>query len=411
MQIDANRPDCAMDVGRATFHSRLAVAAIFSINGIVLASWVPHIPGVKESHGINDAQLGGVLLCMAAGAVVSLSVVGWLVTRFGSRRMTSIASIGLCAALPLPVLVPNVPLLAVSLLILGAFNGALDVSMNSQAVEVERRYGHAIMSSFHGLFSLGGLLGAGAAGLITWLGVSPVAHVLGSAAAALAVVAYALQFLVPTRPGVGTRTPLFVRPTGVLRSLGLLAFAALMAEGAMADWSAVYLHDSLGSSMHVAAVGFAAFSLTMSAGRLTGDIVVRRFGAHSVMRTSGSIAAAGLGFALLIGTPMAAIVGCGAVGLGIANVFPILLSQAGHLRGVESGLALAAVTATGYFGFLAGPPLIGLAGELTTLPFALGIVVAFCAMIALVPVGTEAFNTRLEMTPSADQGRAVRIDA
>lgn len=370
--------------------SRLAVAAMFSINGIVLASWVPHIPGAKEAHGLDDAELGTILLGMAVGAVCALSLAGWLVTRFGSRRMTSIAALGLCASLPLPVMAPSPVALAVALFVLGAFNGALDVSMNSQAVEVERLYGRAIMSSFHGLFSLGGLVGAAATAGLTWLGVSARVHVASTAAAALAVVICATRFLVPTAASPGERTPLFVKPTGVLRSFGAVAFAALLAEGSMADWSAVYLRESLGSDMHVAATGFAAFSLTMALGRLTGDQAVRCFGAAAILRASGVVAAAGLGLALLIGQPLAAVAGCAAVGLGIANVFPILLSKAGHLPGIEPGRALAAVTATGYFGFLAGPPLIGIAAEATSLPLALTIVVAFCSLIAVMPLAGEA---------------------
>jgi fucose permease len=257
--------------------------------------------------------------------------------------------------------------------------------MNSQAVEVERRSGRAIMSSFHGLFSLGGLAGAAVAALLEWLGVGERTHVVAATAAGLLVLAAAMPFLAPAR-ATASGTPLFVRPTGVLRTLGLLAFAALLAEGSMADWSAVYLRDSLGSSMHVAAIGFAAFSLTMAIGRLSGDAIVRRFGSTRVLRASATVAAVGLAVALLIGAPAAGIVGCAAVGLGIANIFPILLSRAGRLEGVEPSMALAAVTATGYFGFLAGPPLIGVAAELTSLPVALGIVAAFCALIAAVPL-------------------------
>jgi len=368
----------------ANLRRRLAVSSVFFTNGAILASWVPHIPAVKRAHGLGDAALGAILLSMAFGAVSALSISGWLVARFGSRRVTGLAAVGLCLALPLPLLAPNATALAAALFLLGACNGALDVSMNSQAVEVEKLHGRPIMSSFHGLFSLGGLVGAGLAALIEWLGVGARTHVGAATGAGLLVVAMAVPSLVSARAGDGAG-PLFVRPTGVLRSLGLLAFAALLAEGSMADWSAVYLRDSLGSTMHLAAIGFAAFSLTMAIGRLTGDAVIRRFGSDQVLRASAMLAAVGLAVALIIGAPAAGIAACAAVGLGVANIFPILLSQAGRLEGVEPSLALAAVTATGYFGFLAGPPLIGAAAELTSLPLALGIVVAFCALIAAHP--------------------------
>jgi MFS family permease len=369
---------------RGVVRSRWAVSAIFFINGAILASWVPHIPTVKQQLGIGDGQLGLVLLSMAAGAVGMLSLAGHLVRRFGSRAMTTAAAIGLCAVLPLPVLSPSIPLEALSLLLLGACNGALDVAMNAQAVVVERSYDRPIMSSFHGLFSVGGLVGAGCAGLVMWLGASAIAHVAGATVVALVLVGSALPSLVTDQPtersGAAGGAPALARPSRQLRRLGLLAFAALLAEGAMADWSAVYLHDVLASSAAFAAAGFAACSMMMAAGRFGGDRLVGAFGATAVLRASGSLAAAGLGLALFVGTPIAAIIGCGMVGLGIANAIPILFSRAGNLPGVDPGVAIAAVAATGYLGFLAGPPAIGLAAELTTLPLALALVVVCCAL-------------------------------
>jgi fucose permease len=363
--------------------ARRSVATIFFINGVVLASWVPHIPAVKQRLGIGDGALGLVLLAMAVGAVAALSMAGRLVRRFGSRVMTSVAALALCLALPLPLLSPSVARVALSLLVLGACNGMLDVSMNAQAVAVERRYRRPIMSSFHGLFSVGGLFGAACAGVVTWLGASPLQHVAGATLVALALVAAALPGLLLDAIERGAAGPAFARPTGRLRTLGLLAFAALLAEGAMADWSAVYLRDVLASSAALAAAGFAACSMMMAVGRFGGDRVVGAFGAAPVLRASGSLAAAGLALALLLGTPIAAIIGCGMVGLGIANAIPILFSRAGNLPGVDPGPALAAVATTGYLGFLAGPPLIGVVAELSTLRLGLGVVAVCCGLIAV----------------------------
>jgi hypothetical protein len=368
---------------RAIVRARWAISLIFFINGVIVASWVPHIPAVKQRLGIGDGQLGLLLLSMAVGAVCALSAAGWFVARFGSRTMTTTAAIGLCAVLPLPVLSPSVPLVAFSLLLLGAWNGTLDIAMNAQAVVVERRYARPIMSSFHGLFSVGGLVGAAGAGLVVWMGASPIQHVVGTTIIALALVGVALPSLLSEQSGGSTAAPAFARPTGRLRKLGLLAFAALLTEGAMADWSAVYLHDTLASSAALAAGGFAACSMMMAVGRFGGDRVVGALGAALVLRASGAFAAAGLGLALLIGTPIAAIIGCGMVGLGIANAIPILFSRAGNLAGIDPGMGLAAVATTGYLGFLTGPPFIGLVAQLTTLRLALGLVVACCALIAV----------------------------
>ncbi len=362
--------------------SRCAVSTIFFVNGLVIASWVPHVPAVKAYHGLSDGELGLVLLAMAAGAVLALPAAGWMVGRLGSRTMTTMAAVALCLALRFPVLSSTVPGLCLSLGFLGACNGTLDVSMNAQAGLVEAEYRRPIMSSFHALFSLGGLAGAALASLGMWLGMDDSRHVGATALGTLIVVGFALPWL--SRMRIDRDTPRVIgRPTRALLGLGLLAFLALMAEGAMADWSAVYLRDGLRASPALAAAGFAAFSLAMAAGRLTGDRLAAALGPSLVVRASGALAAIGLGAALLLGDPYAGIAGCGAVGLGIANIIPLLFSGAARIGGVEAGTALAAVATTGYLGFLAGPPLIGLAADAVGLPAALGIVSGCCVLVAL----------------------------
>ncbi|HLE45158.1 MAG TPA: MFS transporter, partial [Methylomirabilota bacterium] len=224
--------------------------------------------------------------------------------------------------------------------------------------------------------------GALLAGGAMWLGVPDLGHVTAAALVCAAAVVAKLPALGPGEGGAARSAPVFARPPRALLGLGGLAFLGLLAEGAMGDWSAVYLHDALATTPATAAAGFAAFSLAMAAGRVTGDRLVGRFGPARVLRASSSLAAAGLGAALLIGEPAAGIVGFGLVGLGIANVVPALFSAAGWVRGVPAGLALAAVSTLGYWGFLAGPPLIGLAAEVTSLPLALGLVSLACALIA-----------------------------
>src|SRR5262249_43835717 len=256
----------------------------------------------------------------------------------------------------------DVPSLTLSLGLLGASNGLLDVSMNAQAAALERRLGRTIMSSLHGLFSVGGVAGALVAAGAMAAGLSDAHHVVGAALVALVLAAFALPRLVPSSPDATIgRSPL-ARPSRALLGLGALAFLGLLAEGAMADWSAVYLRDTLGASSALAAVGFAAFSFAMATGRFAGDGVIDRLGPRSALRVSGAVAAGGLAAALVIGRPAAGIVGCGLVGLGIANIVPIVFSAAARVSGVEPGRALAAVATTGYLGFLCGPPLFRRAG-------------------------------------------------
>jgi MFS family permease len=365
-------------IGRA----RAAVSAVFFVNGAVVASWVPHIPDVRARHGLSDGQLGIVLLAMAVGSVLALPVAGWLVGRLGSRAMTAIAGLGLCLALPLPVISGSADALAASLALLGAANGALDVSMNAHALSVESRYERPIMSSFHAFFSLGGAAGAAGAAFAMWLGVAGMGQVGTAAGIGVIVILISAKGLLSPDPRSERPARVFGRPTPALLLLGGLAFAGLLAEGSMGDWSALYLRDSLAASSAAAAVGFAAFSLAMTIGRLTGDRVVARIGPVWALRISGGIATFGLAGGLAIGTPIAAIVGFGLVGLGIANIVPVLFSAAGRAAGSAVGSALAAVATPGYLGFLAGPPLIGLTAEHSSLGAGLGIVCAACALVA-----------------------------
>ena len=362
--------------------ARIAVSTVFFINGAVLASWVPHIPAVQARHGAGDARLGLVLLAMAVGAVVALLAAGRLVDRFGSRVMTSVAALAFCVAMPLPVLSPSLSGVALALAVLGACNGALDVSMNAQAAAVEHGMGRAVMSSFHGLFSLGGVVGAVLAGGAMLAGANDAQHVVAAAVVSLVVAAAALPWLLPSPVGEGHASPAFVWPPRALLALGSLAFLGLLAEGAMADWSAVYLRKTTGSSASVAAAGFAAFSFAMAAGRFAGDGLVDRFGARLLVRASGALAAVGLGSALAIGGSLSGVVGFGLVGLGIANIIPVLFGAAARTPGIAAGRALSAVATTGYLGFLAGPPLIGAVAEVAGLTVGLALVSAACALIA-----------------------------
>ncbi|HKG24197.1 MAG TPA: MFS transporter [Thermomicrobiales bacterium] len=367
--------------------ARRAVMATFGINGLALSSWFPHIPAVQRKLELSDGTLGVALLGTAVGALVATTASGWVIARVGSRLTTQVAVLALCASLPLPGLAPNLVLLVLSLVLLGAANGVLDVAMNTQAVAVEKRYRRPIMSTFHGVFSLGGLASSGLAVVIVGSGVGTVTH-LTFAGLVLGIAAFvATRWLLPdegTRDGA--HGPIFARPSGPLIALGVVAFCVLLGEGAMADWSAVYLRNSLGTSAVYAAAGYAVFSSTMALGRLTGDRLTADFGPETLVRAGGAVVAIGLGLALILGRPAAALIGFACVGAGLSFMFPIVLSAAGRVRGVAPGLALAAVTSVGYTGFLAGPPLIGLVAQVTSLRIALGIVAALGALItALAP--------------------------
>lgn len=376
-------PTLTLGAAPSPHAARAAISTVFFVNGFAFASWVPHIPTVQLRLGLSASLLGLALLGMAAGAVVAMPLAGAMLARWGSRSVTVVSSLLFCALVPLPVQAPSLPLLVAALAVLGAVNGAMGVAMNAHAVTVERRVGRTIMSSFHGLFSLGGLAGSGGSILLLSSGLSPSAHMMGAAALGLVGVLAAWRFLLPASADEGGPAQGFALPRGPLLLLGMVTFMVLMVEGAMADWSAVYLRQSLGAEAGLAGAGYAVFSMAMAMGRLTGDRLVNGFGPKALLRAGGALAACGLGGALLLHHPTAAVVGFGCVGLGLSNLIPVLFSAAGRMPGISPGVGIAAVSTTGYGGFLAGPPLVGFLADQTGLPAALGLLVVFLAFVAM----------------------------
>jgi len=363
--------------------ARLATAWVFFANGAALGSWVPHIPDAKHALALTDSVLGFALLGMAAGSLLGLPLSGALTARFGSRAATTAAILAVLLATPLPILAPSLTIFTLALTLLGVANGGVDVAMNAQAIAIEERGGRPIISSFHGLFSAGGLVGAAGAALAMSADVGSRAHLLMTGAGLLLVSVGAVAFLLPTAASSTAHSPIFRLPRGPLLGLGVLALCALLAEGAIGDWAAVYLRDYAGTNAELAALGFAAFSLAMTAGRLLGDRFVRRYGGPRVLSVGGGVAAALLAAGLFTAGPWAILLGFAAVGLGLANAVPILFSAAGKLAAVPPSIGIAAVSTAGYCGFLLGPPLIGLVAERFSLGTGLGLVVIALATIAM----------------------------
>ena len=371
--------------------ARLAVLAVFFTNGVVIGTWVVRIPAIKERLGLGEGLLGVALLGAAVGALVAMPVVGALVSRFGSRRVVGISALALAVVLPTPGLASSLPLLVLAVVLLGAANGGLDVAMNAQAVAVERGYGRPIMSSFHAAWSFGGLGGAALGGLLASRGVGPLPHF--AAVAVLAAIAFFIAYgaLLPSGADASEEgTPAFARPTRALLGLGIISFCVLLGEGAMGDWSAVYLDDTLRTGPGFAAAGFAAFSLAMAFGRLFGDRLTELLGPATLVRACGAIAAVGLGIALAVAQPLVALAGFACAGAGFSIIFPTALSAAGRTAG-PTGPALAAVTTAAYTGFLVGPPFIGFLAELTGLGYSLYLVVALSTAVIIL---AGAVNTK-----------------
>jgi MFS family permease len=362
---------------------------LFFLNGVLFATWASRIPAVQAERGLGHGALGLALLSIALGAVIAMPLAGWLTARIGSDKVSKATALIYCAMLPGIVLAPDLVTFVLALFCFGASHGALDVAMNAQAVAIEKRYGKPIMSSFHALWSTGGLVGAATGGLLAAKGMKPLAHfdvvALLFGAAAVLVCPHLLN--PPERQTSDTRElkrdSKFPLPSRELFALGTVALCIMAGEGAMADWSAVYLRNSVGTGESLAAAGYATFSIAMASGRFLGDYLTARFGSVNLVRVGGTVAASGLLLALVSGHAAISLIGFALVGAGFATLVPIVFSAAGNTAGKATGIALASVSTLGYLGFLIGPPFIGFAAELFGLRFALGIIVV-TSLIAVV---------------------------
>jgi MFS family permease len=347
--------------------ARWAVSAIFFLTGAGTANWAVRIPAVQERLGLTPGQLGLALLGVSAGAIAAMPIAGRLVARHGSRPVTRVAALAFALALALPVIAPSLPALVASLAVLGLANGMLDVAMNAQAATVQRRYRQPIMSRIHALYSFGGLVGAALGGRVAASGIDAKPH-LTVVAVVLASAALAFGFgMLPASADAEPARTSTSRLTRQLAALGFVAFCVLFGEGAMANWSAVYLRDVVGAGPGLAAAGFAAFSLTMAIGRAVGDALTTRLGPVRLARLGGALASLGATLAIAVPQSWAVVVGFGAIGAGLSSIFPLVLAAASRSPGVVPGAAIAAVSMCGYSGLLAGPPLIGAVASALTL--------------------------------------------
>ncbi|HEY2584233.1 MAG TPA: MFS transporter [Tepidisphaeraceae bacterium] len=364
---------------RAQKAARIATATAFFLDGMTFATWVSRIPAVQERLHLRNATLGVALLMMSLGALLTMPLMGRLVARRGSRVGTVLAVAVFGAALPGPGVATGVITLGLALFAAGVGFGAVNVAANAQAVAVERRYGRPIMGSFHATFSFGGIVGAILGSLAAARAVPPVVHfaVVGMI---VVVVAFLLGPVLIQDPPTAVPQAGQSHKGSVFLFLGIIAFCTSMGEGAMSDWSAVFLRQVSRSPASVAALGFAAFSVSMTLGRLLADRVTIALGPAGIVRLGGLLAGTGLFVAMLLPAAATALGGFALVGLGLSALIPTIFSAAGRVPGVAPSVAIATVATTGYFGFLSGPPLIGLSSEVVSLRWAVGLVVIACGV-------------------------------
>lgn len=359
---------------------RIATRIAFFIGGFAVSAWAPLIPFAKRRLALDDAQLGLMLLCLGVGSVMMMPLAGGLAARFGCRRAILAAGVVIVLCMPALMLAPSIPVLAVALAVFGASVGVLDVVMNVQAVIVERASGRAMMSGFHGMYSVGGIAGAGGVAAALALGATPLVAIACTAVLAALLLAMARSGLL-AQGGEGDQ-PAFVLPRGRVLLVGAVCFAMFLSEGAVLDWSAVFLSTVRHADPATAGFGYVAFAVTMTLGRLTGDRIVQALGAFRVVVCGALVAAAGFTLAILSTSSMAGLAGFALVGAGAANVVPVMFSAAGRQRDMPTHLAVAAVTTMGYAGVLLGPAALGFVAKATSLPMAFGLLVALLLCVA-----------------------------
>lgn len=360
-----------------------ATRLVFLMNGIAMAAWAPLVPLAQTRLGLDDGSLGLLLLFLGIGSVTAMPLTGILVNRFGCKVVILTGGVALTLALPLLATLDTWACMATALALFGATLGGVDVTMNIQAVMVERRARRSLMSGFHGMFSIGGIIGAGGVSLLLAVFSEPLHAAILVAAIALVLLLLSGPGLLPYGSDSGQPSPLFVFPRGLIMFIGLLCMFVFLAEGAILDWSAVYLIGSTGASVATAGLGYAVFSVAMTAGRMGGDYLRSRLNDQVVLFTGGLVAASGFLLAVLVPNTFAGLTGFMLVGLGASNAVPVLISAAGRTTLMPSSLAVASVTTIAYSGVLAGPALIGFVSQLTSLATAFILVAVSLVFVSL----------------------------
>ncbi|MFF1959911.1 MFS transporter [Streptomyces sp. NPDC058220] len=374
--------------------ARRAVSGYFFINGIAFSSWVARIPDIKHKMALSDVQLSLALLVASAGTVAGLTAIGPLVDRLGSARVSRAASIAVALGLTATGTAPDLPLLMAALLFFGLAGGAYNVSMNAQAVQVDREYGRPVIASIHAVFSAGALAGSGLGILTVELDIPP--HTgLTALGALLVLAALACGHFTPPPTPPPTRTPTPRQSGRTLANsrvlfLGACCFACLLAEGAIADWSGVYLREHVLLTPALAPAGYLLFSAAMATGRLLADRAAVRLGPMKLVTLSALTSGTGLTLGLLTAHPLGALTGLTVFGLGLSCIMPQMFKAAGEQVPTDTGKAIATVAAFGYIGLLAGPALIGLLSHTLGLPRALGLLALL--MLAMT-LAAKTINT------------------
>jgi MFS family permease len=350
---------------------RLSVAAFFFLYGLDFATWASRIPAIKDQFHFNEAELGAVLFMLPLGSFIALPFAGWSVHRFGSRVMAFTSAILTSIALFCLSLCDSPITFSLILFLFGFCGDTLNISINTQGLDVQNLYNKPMLSSFHAMWSLGAMTGAIIGGWTQKIGFSTKEHFLVVSVFSSVLALIMLFYLVQKDSASSSGQKIFAWPDKALLLLGIICFCCAMCEGAMADWSSLYFRQVNHDPGKVSTTGYTAFTLLMAFGRLVGDKVITHLGNRTTLIIDGLIVSCGLSLALAWQQPLAVIVGFGLVGFGVATIIPIVYSMAGKTKTMSAGVALAAVSTIGFTGFLVGPPIIGFVAHEIGLRYAL----------------------------------------
>ncbi len=371
---------------------RVGVSVFFFCMGLCFASWASRIPDIKSALNLSDASFGTILLALPAGQLIAMPFSGRLVTNFGSKRILRVSIVLYAFCLLGIAMGTQTWQLVISLMGFGVLGNLCNIAVNTQAIETEKLYGRSIMTSFHGVWSSAGFVGAAIGMLMMTLGLTPYIHFLFVAALVVITTALTQKKLFPGVSGTSETKSFLPKPDGLLIQLGVIGFFSMASEGAMFDWSGIYFKDVVGAPASLIAIGYLSFMITMATGRFIGDRMISKYGRKIVLRVSGLLISAGLFAAVIIPTLLTATIGFLVVGLGVSSIVPMVFSAAGKHPKISPGMALAAVSSISFLGFLIGPPLIGYIAEGFGLRYSFAVIGCLGVSISLLVSKIKALN-------------------
>ena len=356
----------------------------FSVNSIFFGSWITRLPDIQERIGIGEGELGLALLGLPLGSVSVMPFISYFIQKYGAGRVTVFISIIFCIISTLPVFATSLLGLFIILILVGISTGAMDIAMNASAAIVEEKKGYPIMSTCHGLWSLGGMIGAASTSILAGLDISGKIQMVVLAFILFGIIAWLSKTMLKVKESQTEKARIFVLPRGILVGLAFIAFCIMLGESAIMDWSTIYLRKSLNTEVMLAGMGFAGFSFTMALGRFYGDILITKWGSKKLVLLGLIIAISGVLVALIIQNSIVAIFGFTFAGFGFSCLVPAVYISAAKVPGVSAGEGLASVASLGYFGLFVGPPTIGMIAEDYGLNIGLGVVILLLTIAFII---------------------------